>query len=108
MGYPSLALGGEAKVLYPDGTTILLGQRERSASQPPLAEEEAPPHFSLLKEAAAVVAASGGALPLPPGVHLETSRAQPKAPREIFDATGNLALVVLHPAHGITVPVPVP
>src|SRR5258708_3248861 len=61
LGYPPHALGGEAKVLDPDGNTILLGQRERSASQPPLAEEQAPPQFSLLKETAAVVAARGRA-----------------------------------------------
>src|SRR5260221_13759100 len=60
LGYPPHALGGEAKVLDPDGNTILLGQRERAASQPPTAEEQAPPQFSLLKEAAAVVAASAG------------------------------------------------
>jgi catechol 2,3-dioxygenase-like lactoylglutathione lyase family enzyme len=34
MGYPEHALGGEAKVLDPDGNTVLLGQRVRLATQP--------------------------------------------------------------------------
>ena len=42
------------------GNTVLLGQRERSASQPPAADDEASPRFSLLKEAAALVEARGG------------------------------------------------
>jgi predicted enzyme related to lactoylglutathione lyase len=60
MGYPPHARGGEAKVRDPDGNTVLLGQRQRSPSQPPPAEGDASPHFSLLKEAAAVVASRGG------------------------------------------------
>src|SRR5215467_2962560 len=59
-GNPAHALGGEAKVLDPDGNTVLLGQRERSASQPPAADDVASPRFSLLKEAAALVEARGG------------------------------------------------
>src|SRR5689334_6082743 len=59
-GYPPHARGGEAKVLDPDGNTVLLGQRQRSPSQPAPAEGDASPHFSLLKEAAAVVASRGG------------------------------------------------
>jgi catechol 2,3-dioxygenase-like lactoylglutathione lyase family enzyme len=60
MGHPPHALGGEVKVLDPDGNTVLLGQRERSASQPLAADDGAAPRFSLLTEAAAVVQASGG------------------------------------------------
>jgi len=46
MGHPlPQALGGEVKVLDPDGNTVLLGQRERSASQPPAADDEASPGF---------------------------------------------------------------
>lgn len=41
MGHPPPALGGEVKLLDPDGNTVLLGQRERSASQPPAADDEA-------------------------------------------------------------------
>ena len=60
MGHPPHALGGEAKLLDPDGNTVLLGQRERSASQqhPP---DDPAQYFSLLKEAADLVAARGGA-----------------------------------------------
>jgi catechol 2,3-dioxygenase-like lactoylglutathione lyase family enzyme len=58
VGYPPHALGGEVKVLDPDGNTVLLGQRERSASQPPPGDSS--PHFSLLKEAATLVEARGG------------------------------------------------
>ena len=60
MGCPPHAKGGEAKMVDPDGNTVLLGQRERSPSQPPPAEDDASAHFSLLKEAAAVVASRGG------------------------------------------------
>ncbi len=60
LGHPPHALGGEGKVLDPDGNTVLLGQRERSASQQPQPEDSSQ-HFSLLKEAAALVSARGGA-----------------------------------------------
>jgi predicted enzyme related to lactoylglutathione lyase len=59
-GHPPHALGGEAKVLDPDGNTVLLGQREPSASQPPATDDEATVRFSLLREAAALVSARGG------------------------------------------------
>jgi len=48
------------KVLDPDGNTVLLGQREPSASQPPAADDGATVRFSLLREAAALVSARGG------------------------------------------------
>ncbi len=60
VGHPPHALGGEAKIVDPDGNTVLLGQRERSASQAP-ATDDSTPHFSLLHEAAALVKARGGA-----------------------------------------------
>ncbi len=59
MGHPPHALGGEVKVADPDGNTVLLGQRERSAYQP-AADDEGSSRFSLLKEAAAAVASRGG------------------------------------------------
>jgi predicted enzyme related to lactoylglutathione lyase len=59
-GHPPHALGGEVKVLDPDGNTVLLGQREPSASQPPAADDGATVRFSLLREAAALVSARGG------------------------------------------------
>ena len=58
-GHPPHALGGEVKVLDPDGNTVLLGQRERSASRAP-AEDEGFIRFSILREAAALVSARGG------------------------------------------------
>jgi len=42
-GYPAHALGGEAKVLDPDGNTVLLGQRERSAGRAHQAGPDAAP-----------------------------------------------------------------
>jgi hypothetical protein len=48
------------KLVGPDGNTVLLGQRDRSASQSPADDDEDSPRFSLLKEAAALVAARGG------------------------------------------------
>src|ERR1700749_3660037 len=38
-GHPPHALGGEVKVLDPDGNTVLLGQRDRPASRPPAGDE---------------------------------------------------------------------
>jgi catechol 2,3-dioxygenase-like lactoylglutathione lyase family enzyme len=60
MGYPAHALGGEVRLADPDGNTVLIGQRERSASQRALSDDEAKSRFSLLREAASVVAARGG------------------------------------------------
>jgi predicted enzyme related to lactoylglutathione lyase len=60
LGHAPHALGGEARIVDPDGNTILLGQRERTAAQADGAEGETS-RFSLLREAAAVVAARGGA-----------------------------------------------
>ena len=58
-GHPPHALGGEARINDPDGNTVLIAQRERSAAQQqPTADES--PHFSLLREAAAAVSARGG------------------------------------------------
>src|ERR1700745_4098015 len=38
-GHPPHALGGEVKVLDPDGNTVLLGQQERPAAAAPAGEE---------------------------------------------------------------------
>jgi hypothetical protein len=48
------------KVLDPDGNTLLLGQRERYASQAPAADDEESFRFSLLREAASLVSSRGG------------------------------------------------
>lgn len=105
MGYPPHALGGEAKVLDPDGNTVLLGQRERSASQPPLAEEDASLHFSLLKEAAAVVAASGGASTVCPVRDIDGKRCRQKARVKLADSAGNSMWTCLDHADEILVTV---
>ena len=59
LGHAPHALGGEVKVLDPDGNAILLGQPERSASEP-AAAGETESRFSLLREAAELVEAQGG------------------------------------------------
>jgi catechol 2,3-dioxygenase-like lactoylglutathione lyase family enzyme len=61
LGFPVHALGGELRLTDPDGNTVLIGQRERSVSQPPLADQAASSRFSLLREAAARVATLSGA-----------------------------------------------
>jgi predicted enzyme related to lactoylglutathione lyase len=65
LGHAPHALGGEAKVVDPDGNTVLVGQRERTVlpgqSKSDTAAEDDESRFSLLREAAAVVAAGGGA-----------------------------------------------
>lgn len=60
-GHPPHALGGEARLTDPDGNTILVSQRERSAAQPPASDDAESPYFSVLVEAAAAVSARGGA-----------------------------------------------
>ena len=60
VGFPAHAAGGELKLADPDGNTVLIGQRDRSVSQPPLREDESKSRFSLLREAAAAAAAKGG------------------------------------------------
>jgi predicted enzyme related to lactoylglutathione lyase len=60
VGFPPHALGGEAKTLDPDGNTVLVGQRERSAGQPPQQPGEPADHFSLLREAAALARQQDG------------------------------------------------
>ncbi len=59
VGHPPHALGGEARLADPDGNTVLIAQRERSAAQQP--DDDKSPHFSVLQEAAAAVSARGGA-----------------------------------------------
>src|SRR5258708_37167392 len=105
VGYPPHALGGEAKVIDPDGNTVLLGQRERSASQPPLAEEQAPPQFSLLKEAAAVVAARGRASTVCQVRDMDRTRCRLKARVKLADAAGNSMWACLDHADEILVTV---
>ncbi|MGH3220256.1 MAG: VOC family protein [Streptosporangiaceae bacterium] len=105
-GHPPHALGGEVKVLDPDGNTVLLGQRERSASQAPAADDEASFQFSLLKEAAAVVASQGGTSH---ACQVRGPDARPcpnKAEVKLADSLGDSAWVCLLHAEDILVTVP--
>jgi hypothetical protein len=105
MGYPPHALGGEAKVIDPDGNTVLLGQRERSASQPPPAGEDASPHFSLLAESAAVVAARGGGSTVCQVRDIDGKRCRQKARIKLADSAGNSMWACLDHADEILVTV---
>jgi hypothetical protein len=105
-GYPPHALGGEVKVLDPDGNTVLLGQRERSASTEPTAAEDTSTRFSLLKEAAAVVSAHGGTSA---GCQVHTFDHQPcrsLADVKLADSGGAVAWVCLSHADEILMTVP--
>ena len=105
-GHPPHALGGEVKVLDPDGNTVLLGQRERSASQAPSAEDEASVQFSLLQEAAAVVASHGGTSHACQVRGLDGRPCPNKAEVKLADSLGDSAWVCLIHAEDILVTVP--
>ena len=99
-------LGGEVKVLDPDGNTVLLGQRERSASQAPTVGDEGSVQFSLLREAAAVVAAHGGTSRACQ-VHDADGRSCPsRAEVKLADSLGDMTWVCLIHAEEILVTVP--
>jgi catechol 2,3-dioxygenase-like lactoylglutathione lyase family enzyme len=105
-GHPPHALGGEVKVLDPDGNTVLLGQPERSASQAATAGDEGLLQFSLLKEAAAVVAAHGGTSR---ACQVRDSDGKPcpsRAEVKLADSLGDMTWVCLIHAEEILVTVP--
>jgi catechol 2,3-dioxygenase-like lactoylglutathione lyase family enzyme len=105
-GHPPHALGGEVKVLDPDGNTVLLGQRERSASQAATVGDEGLLQFSLLKEAAAVVAAHGGTSR---ACQVRDVRGKPcpsRAEVKLADSLGDMTWVCLIHAEEILVTVP--
>jgi catechol 2,3-dioxygenase-like lactoylglutathione lyase family enzyme len=106
MGHPPHALGGEAKVTDPDGNTVLLGQRERSASQPAAADDETSPHFSLLREAAALVAARGGTTATCQVGDFDGSPCPKKAEVKLADSGGDTAWACLTHADDVLVTVP--
>jgi catechol 2,3-dioxygenase-like lactoylglutathione lyase family enzyme len=106
MGHPPHALGGEVKVLDPDGNTVLLGQRERSASQPWAANDENSPRFSLLEEAAALVAASGGTTATCQVASFQGTPCRKKAEVKLADPGGETAWACLAHADEILVTVP--
>jgi len=106
MGHPPHALGGEVKLLDPDGNTILLGQRERSASQPPADDDEASPRFSLLKEAAALVEARGGTTVMCQVSDAHGAPCGLRAEVKLADAAGDTVWACLAHADEILVTVP--
>jgi hypothetical protein len=106
MGHPPHALGGEVKLLDPDGNTILLGQRERSASQPPPDDDEASPRFSLLKEAAALVEARGGTTVMCQVSDAHGAPCGLRAEVKLADAAGDTAWACLAHADEVLVTVP--
>jgi catechol 2,3-dioxygenase-like lactoylglutathione lyase family enzyme len=106
LGYPPHALGGEVKLLDPDGNTVLLGQREPSAGQPPAAEDPGSLHFSLLKEAAALVESAGGTTASCQASSPEGSPCQQKADVRLADSGGESAWACLAHADEILFAVP--
>jgi len=105
MGYPPHAKGGEAKVLDPDGNTVLLGQRQQSPGQPPPAPGDAPPHFSLLKEAAAVVTSRGGTTILCQVTDIDGNSCGQPAGVKLADSAGDALWTCLDHADEILVTV---
>jgi predicted enzyme related to lactoylglutathione lyase len=105
MGYPPHAQGGEAKVIDPDGNTVLLGQRERSATTPAPAQDDASPHFSLLKEATAVVTSRGGATPVCQVTDVDGHPCGQQASVKLADSAGDSLWACLDHADEILVTV---
>lgn len=106
MGHPPHALGGEVKLLDPDGNTVLIGQRQRSASQPPVPDDEASPRFSLLREAAAVVQARGGTTVTCQVSDFDGAACRRKAEVKLADSGGDTVWACLVHADEILVTVP--
>jgi predicted enzyme related to lactoylglutathione lyase len=104
MGYPPHAAGGEAKLVDPDGNTVLLGQRKRSGTQPPVTDD-ASPHFSLLKEAAAVVASRGGSTPVCQVTDIDGQQCGLQASVKLADSAGDSLWACLDHADEILVTV---
>jgi catechol 2,3-dioxygenase-like lactoylglutathione lyase family enzyme len=105
LGHAPHALGGEAKVLDPDGNTVLLGQPERSPAGQS-ADDEAESRFSLLREAAALVEARGGIMT---GCQVAEANAGPcvrQAEVRLADSAGHALWACLPHAEEILVMVP--
>jgi predicted enzyme related to lactoylglutathione lyase len=106
-GHPPHALGGEAKLLDPDGNTLLVAQRDRSESQPPPVEGEDPSTmFSVLQEAAAQVEARGGTTAPCAVSDLAGQPCGKRAEVKLADSGGGSAWVCLPHADEILVTVP--
>jgi catechol 2,3-dioxygenase-like lactoylglutathione lyase family enzyme len=106
MGHPPHAPGGEAKILDPDGNTVLIGQEERSASQAPAAGDDNSPRFSLLKEAAALVEAEGGTTVTCQVGDTRGIACQKRADVKLADSGGHTVWACLAHADEILVTVP--
>ena len=106
-GHPPHALGGEAKVLDPDGNTLLLGQRERPASAAPAADEGLI-RFSILAEAAALMSARGSAPQDCQASGRDGGRCPGQAEVKLADSLGDSAWFCLPHAEEILVTVPAP
>ncbi len=106
VGHPPHALGGEAKILDPDGNTVLLGQRTRSESQTTTSDDDASPHFSLLKEAAALVAAGGGTTATCQIADASTTPCLTKADVKLTDSWGDTAWACIQHADEVLLMVP--
>ena len=104
-GHPPHAVGGEVKVADPDGNTVLLGQRERTASQAP-AEDEGLLRFDILREAAALVSARGGAPQACQVTGRDGGRCPDQAEVRLADSLGDSAWVCLPHAEEMLVTVP--
>jgi catechol 2,3-dioxygenase-like lactoylglutathione lyase family enzyme len=104
-GHPPHALGGEVKVLDPDGNTVLLGQRERPASGA-RAEDEGLIRFSILAEAAALVSARGGARQGCQARGPAGGRCPDQAEVKLADSLGDSAWLCLPHAEEVLVTVP--
>src|SRR5208282_5041043 len=86
--------------------TVLLGQRDRSASQAPTDNDDTAVRFSLLEEAAAMVSAHGGT-PAACQVHTGDHKPCPnQAEVKLADSGGGIAWVCLAHADEILVTVP--
>jgi catechol 2,3-dioxygenase-like lactoylglutathione lyase family enzyme len=105
-GHPPHALGGEVKVLDPDGNTVLLGQRERSADQEPASDDDVSVRFSLLREAASLVSARGGTSFACQVPNPDRARCANRADVKLADSCGDVAWVCLNHADEILMTVP--
>ncbi len=104
-GHPPHALGGEVRVLDPDGNTVLLGQRERSPSAPP-ADDEGDIRFSVLQEAAVLVASRGGTPRACEFTARDGRRCPDQAEVKLADSLGDSAWFCLLHAEHVLVTVP--
>jgi predicted enzyme related to lactoylglutathione lyase len=104
-GHPPHALGGEVKVLDPDGNTILLGQPDRRAAGSP-ADDEGLIRFSILQEAAALVSARGGAARACQVISRDGGHCPNQAEVKLADSLGDSAWVCLPHAEEMLVTVP--